>query len=164
MEQLRPTTLGTLRDLSNFSWFSRVGKRHQEVSTADILSNWYEAVASAEDSGWEDLCLDAVNGYCERLAQVAPSRYRTWNVMANAIKAISAPIIASVFAGRPSLQELPKLVQETVQWDVLHVCLEAEFSDCIPPGFYASNAYWYRVGHFPCGWRGKFPDGTIVIY
>jgi hypothetical protein len=33
-----------------------------------------------------------------------------------------------------------------------------------PPGFFASNAYWYIKGHFPCGWEGEFPKGTLVIY
>lgn len=37
-------------------------------------------------------------------------------------------------------------------------------SDLYPPGFFASNANWYVRGHFPCGWRGEFPKGQLVIY
>ena len=42
--------------------------------------------------------------------------------------------------------------------------MEAEFADVYPPGFYASQAYWYVKGHFPCGWQGEFPNGTLIIY
>jgi hypothetical protein len=38
------------------------------------------------------------------------------------------------------------------------------YVDLYPPSFFASNAYWYVMGHFPCGWRGEFPKGQLVIY
>ncbi len=37
-------------------------------------------------------------------------------------------------------------------------------ADVYPPGFYASQAYWYASGHFPCGWRGKVPQGKLIVY
>jgi hypothetical protein len=59
---------------------------------------------------------------------------------------------------------LPKVFEDTVQWDVLHLCMEAEYADVYPPGFFASQAYWYVAGRFPCGWEGKFPAGRLVVY
>ena len=60
--------------------------------------------------------------------------------------------------------QLPKVFEDTVQWDILHVCVEAEYADTYEPGFYASQAYWYVNGHFPCGWEGQFPAGRLIIY
>lgn len=60
--------------------------------------------------------------------------------------------------------ELPKIFLDTIDWDILHVCMEAEYADVYPPGFFASQAYWYVKGHFPCGWVGEFPDGKLVVY
>jgi hypothetical protein len=54
--------------------------------------------------------------------------------------------------------------ENMVQWDILHVCMEAEYADVYPPGFYASQAYWYVKGHYPCGWQGEFPKGKLIIY
>lgn len=59
---------------------------------------------------------------------------------------------------------VPDAIETTVQWDVLHLAAEAAFADVCPPGFYASQAYWYVKGHFPCGWQGDFPDGKLVIF
>lgn len=164
MNDLRAITLATSDEIKKFPWFSKVGHRHPEVSTATVLDNWYEAVSSVESEDWEGLCLDAANGYREQLLRVAPAPYRKWNEKAEAIKEITVPYINALFSGHASLRELPKVVQDTVQWDMLHVCMEAEFSEYLPPGFYASNSFWYSAGHFPCGWRGKFPDGGPVIY
>jgi hypothetical protein len=60
--------------------------------------------------------------------------------------------------------DLPKVFLDTVDWDILNLCMEAEYADVYPPGFYASQAYWYLKGHFPCGWQGAFPKGKLVIY
>lgn len=164
MDQLRPSTVATLMEIKNFPWFSKVGSRDPDVSTAVVVSNWYEAISSVESEDWENLCLDAANGYAERLSITAPSRFRGWNEKVEAVKRTTVPLIDTLFSSRTDLRSLPKVVLDTVQWDILSVCLEAEFSDCIPPGFHASNSYWYRVGHFPCGWRGKFPEGRPIIY
>jgi hypothetical protein len=58
----------------------------------------------------------------------------------------------------------PRTFEDAVQWDILNVCMEAEYADIYPPGFYASQAYWYVKGHFPCGWQGNFPEGKLIMY
>ena len=59
---------------------------------------------------------------------------------------------------------LPQVFVHTVEWDIVHVCMEAEYADVYQPGYYASQAYWYVKGHFPCGWQGDFPNGKLIIY
>ena len=164
MDELRPPTQATIIAISGFDWFSLVGSRNPNVTTAIVLDNWYEAIASAEAVEWENLGLDAANGYREQLCAVAPSRFSTWNEKVEAIKRITQPLISDVFFRKPGLAALPRVIRDSTEWDILHVCLEAEFSDCLPLGYYASMSYWYSVGHFPCGWRGQFPDGRLVIY
>jgi hypothetical protein len=67
--------------------------------------------------------------------------------------------------GRPSYRPaVPGAFVDTVDWDILHVCMEAEYADVYPPGFFASQAFWYVQGHFPCGWEGEFPAGRLVLY
>lgn len=62
------------------------------------------------------------------------------------------------------LNRLPREFRGAVDWDVLHACMEAEYADVFQPGFYASQAYWYVKGHFPCGWQGAFLSGKLVIH
>jgi hypothetical protein len=61
--------------------------------------------------------------------------------------------------------KLPKIFLDTVDWDIINLCIECEFADFVPPGFYVGQAYWYVVGHFPCGWSGPLSrGGRIIIY
>src|ERR1043165_8272382 len=128
MDDLRGPTLATLAEIQRFPWCTKVGTR--DVKAAVQLDDWFQAISSVESEEWEGLCLDAINGYCEKLSKVAPLRFKYWNMKVEAIKRTTVPLIAALFV-RPDLRSLPKIVHDTTQWDVLHVCMEAEFSDCL---------------------------------
>jgi hypothetical protein len=60
---------------------------------------------------------------------------------------------------------LAELEEASVRWDIIHLCMEAEYADLYPPGFFAAKGYWYVAGHFPCGWHRNFPkEGKLIIY
>ena len=108
--------------------------------------------------------MEAANQFRSRLLERSKKRYREWNEVVEAVKPESARLVREKIERVVSENQLPKVFEDTVQWDILHVCMEAEFADVYPPGFYASQAYWYVAGHFPCGWKGRFPAGTLVVY
>jgi hypothetical protein len=80
------------------------------------------------------------------------------------LKAITIPFVQHKIEAVVGQNNLPTVFENMVQWDILGVCLESEFADLYPPGFFTSNAYWYTKGHFPCGWQGDFPQGKLMIY
>ena len=159
---MQPQTLATLQQLSDSVWFSAVGV--VDSQTASFVSSWEAAIESCCSPNWENLCLEAVNQYCARLAERAPERLAQWNELVAEIKKISIPLVRHKIGDVVRENSLSQCFEDTVQWDVLHLCMEAEFSDVFPPGFYASQAYWYSKGHFPCGWSGGFPKGSILVY
>jgi hypothetical protein len=159
---MHPRTVATLQELSEAHWFARVGVK--DTDAASVLSSWAEAIRHCSSPGWEDLCLEAVNQYCERLLEKSKDRYNQWNDIVDEIKPVTAPFVRDKIAVVVRDNALPQVFEDTVQWDILHVCMEAEFADVFPPGYYASQAYWYMKGHFPCGWMGRFPQGKLIVY
>lgn len=159
---LKPKTLATLRRLEDASWFANVGVMN--VQNVIILSSWQEAIKHCENFEWENLCLEAANQYCKRLQERSPIRFNQWNDIVASLKLVTEPLVRKKIETVVRSHDLPTVFEDTVQWDVLHLCMEAEYSDVYQPGFYASQGYWYVNGHFPCGWQGNFPDGTLVIY
>lgn len=160
---MHPRTLATLDRLSGARWFSNVGIDDTEGGVV-VLSSWEEAVASCTSLEWENLCLEAVNSYCTRLAERAPERFQLWNSIIVEVKRAIAPIVRKKIDPVVEKFGLPKRFENVVSWDIMHVCMEAEYADVYPPGYYASQAYWYVMGHFPCGWEGEFPEGKLIVY
>ena len=99
-----------------------------------------------------------------RLLKRSIERYREWNEIVIKLKQVVIPFVNNKIESVVRENNLPKAFENTVQWDILGVCIEAEYADVCPPGWSAGQAYWYTKGHFPCGWQGGFPNGMPIIY
>jgi hypothetical protein len=160
---MHPRTRATLDELENATWFSRVGVH--DTKTAIVLPSWQEAIRHCSSPDWQNLCLEASNRYRERLVERSKERFAQWNGIAVELKKTTIPFVRGKIEKAVRENALPKAFEDMVQWDILGVCMEAEYADVFPPGFYAAHAFWYVKGHFPCGWQGgKFPEGTLLIY
>jgi len=163
---MHPRTKATLQQLEVANWFSQVGTMYgiTQPEKVIVLSSWQEAIERCSSIEWENLCLEALNQYRERLCERSKERFNQWNNNVEMVKATTIPLVQRKIETVVRQNDLPKVFENVVQWDVLCVCMESEFADVYPPGFFASNAYWYIKGHFPCGWEGEFPKGTLIIY
>jgi hypothetical protein len=159
---MQPTTIATIEQLGNAAWFSCVGIKDTKV--AIVLSSWREAIESAVSAEWEDLRLDAANQLRARIMERSKERYAQWNEIATEIRAVIIPFVQSKTEPITREQKLLPAFQARVDWDIIHLCMEAEYADVCPPAFYAGISYFYVNGHFPCGWNGEYPKGMLVIY
>jgi hypothetical protein len=155
-------TIATLGELEKASWFSRVGIN--EGSNVITASCWPEAIEQCSSFEWEDLRLDAANQFRECIARRSKERLRLWNDTVDEVKKISVPLIDRKIAAVVREYGLPEIFKIRVRNDITGACMEAEYADVCPPGFFTSIAHWYINGHFPCGWWGAFPQGKLVVY
>jgi hypothetical protein len=159
---MHPRTQATLQQLEKANWFDKVGVK--DAATAIVLSSWRDAIEQCSSIEWENLCQEAVNQYSARLIERSQEKYNQWNEIVDFLKPVTQALVRRKIEAVVRENDLPKVFEDTVQWDILHVCMEAEYADVYPPGYYASQAYWYVKGHFPCGWEGDFPNGKIIIF
>jgi hypothetical protein len=159
---MHPRTLAALDELEKAEWFSKVGVH--DLDKPIILSSWQEAIEHCSSIEWENLCLEAQSQYRMRLLERSKDRWRQWNEIAIAVKITTIPFVQRKIEKVVLENALPKVFENTVQWDIFGVCMEGEYADVYPPGFYASQAFWYVRGHFPCGYEGEFPNGRRIIY
>jgi hypothetical protein len=159
---MKEITRETLDRLSQATWFVNVGKPIEGPFV--VLKSWDEAVESCSSIEWENLLMEASNQLRERLLERNIERYRQWNEVVDELKQYTVPFVRRKLREVHEVAHLPKDFEDTVQWDILGVCIEAEYADVFSPAFYASQAYWYIEGRFPCGWQGKFPEGKLILY
>jgi hypothetical protein len=155
-------TLAVLDELRNANWFSHVGEL--DTLSAIVVSSWHEAFVLGDSIEWENLRLDMANEYYKRLRERSKERWLNWNGVVDDLKKTLIPFVRGKIEHVVREQRLPKRFEGAVQWDIQHVCMETEYADVYPPGFYAKLASWYIKGHFPCGWQGAFPQGMLIIY
>jgi hypothetical protein len=155
-------TIATLDRLEKASWFSRVGVN--EGSCTAVVATWPEAMDRYDSSAWDDLQLEALNQYRECIARRSRERLQLWNDTVREVNEISRPLVDRKIATVVREHALPEIFKICVNWDIGSFCMEAEYADLCPPGFFTNLGHWYLNGHFPCGWSGVFPQGKLVIY
>ena len=159
---MQQRTNDTINKLCSAAWFSNVGVR--DTQRAVVLSSWHDALTHLRDLKWTNARIRAANAIRIGVLRVARDRFREWNKIAIDLKATTVPLVSAKVAEIVNIHGLPKHFENAVQWDILHICLEAEYSDVLAPGFYAGQAYWYVNGHLPCGWDGADENGTAIVY
>ncbi len=60
--------------------------------------------------------------------------------------------------------KLDPLFMASVKWDILCCIMYATYESYNPPPFIGDISHIYSCGHFPCGWKGLWPEGRLVIY
>src|SRR5215472_11130891 len=138
-------TLGTLEKLQEAHWFSRAGV--YDTPDAIILSSWHEAMALRGSAEREDLWLEMANEYRQRLREQSKEGLARWNEIVRGLKKTLIPFVRGKVEPVVREHHLPKAFEHTVQWDILHACMETEYADVYPPSFYANLASWYIKGH-----------------
>ena len=86
-------------------------------------------------------------------------RLRLWNDTVDEVNKITRPLVGRKIAAIIRENNLPEIFNIQVNHDITLLCMEAEYADVCPPGFFTRIGYWYLNGHFPCGWWGAFPEG-----
>lgn len=126
---MNPRIRSTLQQLEDVEWFHAVGI--VDTSNALVLQTWGDAVDHCRSSDWEDLCLEAANRFRERLARSSVERFCTWNDVIADIKPTVVEFVTEKTRSVVRANQLPRVFSATVEWDILHLCAEAEFADLV---------------------------------
>ena len=94
-------------------------------------------------------------------------RYQGWNDCVSEYKKTNLdPLIEHVIApvlGK-SVSE-PATVIPSVQWDVLGALMENSYLSSGHAAFFFPELLTvYEAGHFPCAWRGSWPQGELLVF
>ena len=161
---LKPVTEATIARMGSTIWFNKVGMHDLGVSGITYVDSWGKAIESVSSIEYENLCLTLANRIGLKVREVSRDRYEEWNDVVESLRPIAVELTGKKIANIGIEEKFMTALNNQVRWDILHVLIEAEYSDIVTPEAYASNAYFYTVGHFPCGWDGTYESGKTIIY
>jgi hypothetical protein len=152
-----------LADLEGISWLASVG---QPIDRGDCLfvSSWDEAVTACQSRRKKGVALEVANRLREAIRAASKVRLQQWNKIVQAIRPKVVNLAKKKAQPYLKKHKLPKIVLDQLHWDILHWCMEQEYADLIPSGFYSQLGEIYLLQHFPCGWDGEYPEGKLLVY
>lgn len=119
-----------------------------------------------DDPAWERVTHAAAQRLKNYIAFNCTREYQNWRSLSEAIQErLTRPLAEEVWRPFAEWYGFDNIFVRGVQWNVLHAALEHEYRECPGrPEFFTHLLEVYRVGHFPCGWEGKWPAGRLLVW
>ena len=162
--QLDPRTVHVAEQLKAVPWFAQVGQPFISGEPVLLLASWQDAVEHATSPIYDDFVLEAANELRGNVCRQSRRQFQTWNAVVSAIKSFSEPMVGDKIAAAELPHAIATAISGTVHWDMVHIFLALHFQENYHSDYYESLLGWYLGGRFPCGWRGKYPEGQFIIY
>lgn len=164
----KETLMALSTRLMSCEWFANVGT-HNLPQVARAIS-WDDVVEIActypANQEWEAMLLDAANEMSLRAFQDDGQKYNSqWNMLAVAVIAHVDPLLAEAVSPR-----LPPQVAQAGFFGYVRGIFRKYFlyiSYFDDPDIYCITrdlAELFLIGSCPCGYRGKYPSGSLIVY
>jgi predicted TIM-barrel fold metal-dependent hydrolase len=130
------------------------------------VKSWAEATKSNKTRVWKNVEIEAQNQLTVFLHTNAHSRYQRWNHLVKEFKQeILTPLVEERLAIAMKHLGLDTSIRDCAMWDILGALMENAYLDCGHRVFFFLELLGiYEAGHFPCGWEGKWPSGTLLVF
>jgi hypothetical protein len=148
---MKAHTQAALHQLSEMQWFTHVGMRDSDA--VDFVTSWEEAIEICAGKIWGDLTNEALNRVRDAVSLKSQLEYNRWNIVVEDVKPDIWRFLRVKTQGVVQDHNLPKIFLDCVEWDLLGYAMALEYSEFDPPDFFSNLIYWYKQGHFPCGWN-----------
>ena len=145
----------------------------------DIISvlTWNQALKENDLREWDE-ALTAMHNELSKMEYMGLGKKISWNQAVDLAKPEIEAIVSNKIPKILKIQGVKKRAEKvinTIKWILLHWMLEEIYSDEI----IKNNAdemnkkyeypfrrcfVWIKAGRFPCGWRGKYPEGNLVVF
>ncbi|MEK4361502.1 hypothetical protein MKX68_03180 [Paenibacillus sp. FSL M8-0212] len=157
-----------IKILSNIQWFNKCGMRDYQSKTVIYTNSWVEASEHYSSQEWEETTLKARNQLTLYLYNHFLKEYLDWNTLVKEAKIIINKMLSEQLNRTQNEFQLDDVFSECVRWDILNIIMEYSYLSKLGKShdkFYSDQIlYIYSLGHLPCGWKGKWPSGKLVIF
>lgn len=151
--------------ISKINWFENCGNEVKSINlNYDKVKDWKEAEKKCNSSLWRNVQMEERNNLTTALHKDWRDKYRDWNKITDQAKELLKSDVTLSVSKYLNSKDLNITVLQSVEWDILAAMMEHVYSPYVKPGFYTMLLKVYEEGHFPCGWKGKYPNGGLLIY
>jgi hypothetical protein len=153
--------------LATVRWFAKWGEACSVDLSVGIqqVSVWNKALESCSASQWRDVQTSGQNQLTLFLHRNDNDNYQNWGRFTVDRKQVLDLLIEEPVRLFKQKHAYPDALLHSVQWDILGALMEEIYKDSDHHSYFFHELVMvYEAGHFPCGWIGDWPNGTLLIY
>lgn len=150
----------------NCNWFEKCGSREEVYENLDYI--WAKNIKDVDKNinsiKWENTCIEEDNELRAFLQMNYPDLRCLRNEQIEIINKLYIPGIEEKIKQAVVKYSLPERVFIDARANVLLIFICDFYSEQYHSEFYERMLEIYLSGHLPCGYKGRFQKGSIIIY
>lgn len=128
-----------------------------------LVSSWEEAEFYCRSESWGEVQLEERNKFTLKLNSDDASALDNWSRDLKLVRSQLEDAINQHLEDKFFIRNY-KAVFNSVLWDFISIAMISNCSDIECSNFYSTLFKYYDAGHFPCGWKGAWPEGRLMVY
>lgn len=159
---MKSVTAKHLKRFEDATWFANVGKLMKDHV---LLATWDQAIKHADGDHWMEEIGGMANHFGGILDREHYDRRRDfWNLLIKEMSIAAKPLVEAKLAAHQRYFKGKENAERSLLDIVRLSCMEREYSDVVPPGYFHMLAELVIAGRFPCGYNGEYPHGQLIVY
>lgn len=148
------------KDHDDLDEFSKEKKFKVITNIEEAYFYAYDFEGDLEDSGytWTDLRENLSSDILGMLYELKNSEFTEWNKI---IEDISSKVSQAV--STLDLNKIAMAVYDDIEAD-LTLCMQSRAMMGKENSFFEDMFNAYLLGGWPCGWKGNYPEGKMIVY
>lgn len=156
----------TIIRLDNINWFGNCGKENiiskYEISYAKNIDS---AIKHCSSDKWGNITLEKSQDIHSYLIVYRVDTPYSWNEVVLEIKKETlSSILQKAEKKWNEKYDESEEITKNLRWNILNILTLNAFREYKNEPFHEELLNIYEQGYFPCGWKGTYPEGKIVIF
>lgn len=152
--------------LFNCAWLQKCGDKEEKFDKFSFIwaKDLSDVKKNIESVKWENVILEESNEFRYFLSENYPVAYDKWNEELEKIKERYMPEILSNIQRVINDRNFPESILIDIRYVLNFIYLGDFYSDLYHSELLDNILNIYLSGHLPCGYKGRYGKGSIIIY
>lgn len=123
-----------------------------------------EAEEKINSAKWENVILEETNELWAFLNENDPAAFQKWDGQLEFVKKTCVPEIMAVVKDVIAAKNLPQSFILDIECNLITIFMFAYYGGLYQCGLVDHILEIYLSGHLPCGYKGSFQKGKVIVY
>ena len=143
---------------------SQVGQEMKVKFYCPRVKTLADAEKTISGLRWKNLCIDRINEVTGYLGRFHRPEYQCWIRLCNQVDRLYEPLLIAKADALIEKGVISEPIKSEMVYELGLIMIMRSYGQYVKSPFFEEMLWYYMHGHIPCAWKGKYPDGMMMVW